>query len=259
MMCRCFANFLIVTCAGASAQWAVPTKVVLDGSAPADQQITGLAAPTGETHGTNASTDRLATTNYAAVTGINALSIALSPAPGSLTPGMRLTLTPEAVNTGDASLDVNGLGPVPVRKHVNLPLDSADLRPGIPVQLVYDGAVFQVASQLYPGCPAGYKPVGQRVCIADSSFGPISWYAAVNACTEQGMRLCGFSEWIQACLQSNSIFPTIADYEWVDEAANSTNDAKSMGVNEVTLLPDCRAGSTRAPLTNLRYRCCFDR
>lgn len=247
---------LAISCA---AQWQVPTSVVLDGPDGADKQIHGLGAPEGGSHGAAVVADRSVSTTYASATGTDALALTLSPAPGAYTPGMRITFTPTSTNTGDATLDANGLGAVPLRKNVNVPLDSGDLHPGVPVQVLYDGAVFQVTSQLYPGCPAGYKPVGVSSCVEEVSHDPVNWFSANSACVNQGKRLCGFTEWIQACLQGNSILGSIADYEWVDEASNSANDAKTMGINATTLLPDCRAGGTREPLTLIRYRCCYDR
>ena len=241
------------------AQWQVPTSIVLDGADNADRQVNGLGAPEGGDHGAAVVADRATTTTYAAALGTNTLNVTLSPVPGTYTSGMRITFTPSSVNTGDASLNANGLGDVPLRKNINAPLDSGDLRPGVPVQVLYDGAVFQVTSQVYPGCPTGYKPVGVSSCIEEVSHDPVNWYTAVLACSDQGKRLCGFTEWIQACLQSDNIFGSIVDYEWLDEASNNANDGKTMGINATTLLPDCRSGGTREPLQPIRYRCCYDR
>lgn len=242
-----------------TAQWQMPTNLVLDGPEGADRQVQGLGSPEGGSHGVSVVADRSTTTEYATAIGTDALTLSLSPAAGAYTPGMRITFTPGSTNTGDATLNSNGLGPVPLRKNINVPLDSGDLRAGIPVQVLYDGAVFQVTSQIYPGCPAGYKPVGASACVEEVSHDPVNWYSANSSCIGQGKRLCGFAEWIRACQQGDNIFGSIVDYEWVDEAANSGNDAKTMGINATTLLPDCASGGTRAPLTMLRYRCCYDR
>lgn len=245
---------------GCAAQWQVPTSVVLDGTDGSDRQVLGLGAPAGGDHGASAAADRSSMTTFATATGIDALAITLQPAANAYAPGMRITFKPTAANTGDVSLNANGLGAVPLRKHINVPLDSGDLHPGVPVHVLYDGAVFQLTGQIYPGCPAGYRPVGVASCVEETSHDAVNWFSAVSACAGQGKRLCGFSEWIQACLQpQGSIFGSISDYEWVDEAANSANDAKTMGINATTLLPDCRAGGTRGPLELMRYRCCYDR
>ncbi len=244
---------------GVSAQWTVPTSIVLDGPTGADKQVHGLASPVQRTDGANTVADRNSTVSMADALGINELVISLTPAPTALVPGMRLIIRPAVSNTGAVTLDVNGLGARTIYKNVNAPLDSADLRPGVPVQLVYDGSSFQISTQLYPGCPTGTKAVGRSVCIEVTSREPANWYSASALCVNDGLRLCGFSDWIQACLQFDNIFSTVLDYEWVDEAANSTNLAKLMGVNEVTLLPDCRAGGHRVPTSPQRFRCCYDR
>lgn len=240
-------------------QWNVPDRIILDGAAPSDRQVHGLATPQDAGDGASAGTDRTSAAEAAVATGTDALNIALVPAPAALTPGMRIVLLPTAVNTGAVTLQVNALPAMEVRKFVDQPLDSADLAPGRPVELVFDGTVFQVAGQLHPGCPAGYKPIGRTACVEAVSREPLNWYAANVNCANEGKRLCGFSEWIQACLQQDNIFGTVVDYEWVDEAANSTNLAKLMGVNETTLLPDCKSGGHRVPTSTQRFRCCYDR
>jgi hypothetical protein len=249
----------MIVASGACAQWTVPTTLQLDGPTGADKQVHGLASPVQPTEGANTVADRNSTVSMQDAAGINDLTMSITPAPTALVPGMRVIIRPISTNTGAVTLDVNGLGAHAVLKYVNAPLDSADLRSGVPIQLVYDGASFQVATQLYPGCPTGTKAVGRTVCIEVTSREPANWYSASALCVNDGMRLCGFSDWIQACLQFDNIFSTVLDYEWVDEAANSTNLAKLMGVNEVTLLPDCRAGGHRVPTSPQRFRCCYDR
>jgi hypothetical protein len=243
----------------ACAQWQLATPVVVDGSTPQERQVTGLGTPEAGNHGASAAADRQNSTTYANATGVNTLTLDLTPDPGPLTPGMRITFAPAAINTGDATLSVNGSTPIALRKNVNAPLDSADLHAGLPVDVIYDGAVFQVTSQLYPGCPSGYKAVGKNVCIETVSREPANWYLATYTCGTEGKRLCGLSDWFIACIQNDNIFSTVSDYEWVDEAANSVNLAKLVGFNEVTLVPDCHAGGHRVPTSAQRYRCCYDR
>ena len=55
---------------------------------------------------------------------------------------------------------------------------------------------------------------------------------------------------------NNQLTCTLDGVMQVDAFAN---DAKTMGINGTSLLPDCRAGGTREPLTLIRYRCCYDR
>ena len=242
-----------------TAQWSVPTKVILDSSDPQQRQVTGLALPQTGAQGASASADRSHSTIYAVASGSDALSIALTPALSVYTPGLRITFTPSATNMGDATLNIDGLGAVPLRKNVNAPLDSADLRPGVPVSVIHDGVVFQVINQFYPGCPAGYRPIGRDACVEDSSHAMVNWYQANGFCISHGARLCGFQEWLQACFHYADFLSTVSDYEWVDSAANGTNTAKTMGIIEGTTTPDCRSGGHKLPTETSRFRCCYDR
>lgn len=263
MSVRFSAPFLLLMGIGgivpALGQWSLPVSVVLDGTTATDRQIDGLALPEQPTDGANASAERNASLITAHAVGVNDLVLTITPTPVGLAPGMRIIMIPEASNTASVTVDVNGQGPRAVHKDMNVPLDSADLRAGVPIQLIYDGVSFQVATQLYPGCPTGMKAVGRTVCIETTSREPASWYAANSICVNAGSRLCGFADWIQACLHTDNMLSTVLDYEWVDEAANSVNTAKRVGINATTLLPDCTSGGIGAPTTTERFRCCYDR
>ena len=252
------ASFFAIS-ALAFGQWQVPGNVVLNGSTPEDRQVLGVGAPETGTDGVNLATVRTNALTYATAAGTSDLQVVLAPAPAAITPGMRITFSPSSVNPGPVTLSVNGSGPWPVRKNVNAELDSADLRAGHPVDVIFDGATFQVTSQLYPGCPTGYEAVGTRVCVESTPRDSLNWYAAVYTCAAEGKRLCGFSDWFQACIQNANFLGTVSSYEWVDEAANSTNLAKLVGINEFSLLPDCRDGGHRVPNVPHPYRCCYDR
>lgn len=241
------------------AQWEVPTSVVLDGADPAQRQVTGLSAPTGEANGANLDADRYRTTSFGVAEGDGALTLHLTPSLQAYVPGLRLTISPQTVNQGDVTLDVDGLGPVPVRKYLTLPLDSGDLVPGIPVDLIYDGAVFQVGNQLHPACPPGMMALGRESCIETTPHGTLNWYAAGVFCAGQGLRLCSFAEWMQGCLREPTFLSTVTDFEWVDDAANLYNTAKTMGLNSTTFVPDCRGGGHRPPTGSSPFRCCSDR
>lgn len=241
------------------AQWTVPTNVVLDGTDPAQRQVTGLGAPTQEANGANLDADRYRTTNFGMAEGSSALTLHLTPPLQAYVPGLRLTISPQAVNLGDVTLNVDGLGPVPVRKYMTLPLDSGDLVPGIPVDLIYDGAVFQVGNQLHPACPPGMMALGRESCIEKAPHDGSNWYTAGRYCADRGFRLCSFAEWMQGCLRDPAFLSTVTDFEWVDDAANLYNTAKTMGLNSITFVPDCLGGGHRPPTGTSPYRCCSDR
>ena len=69
----------------------------------------------------------------------NALTATLVPAPVALTSGFRLTLLISTMNTGAATLNVNGLGPVPITTINGSALGAGDLPNGVPMLLIYSG------------------------------------------------------------------------------------------------------------------------
>lgn len=243
----------------AGAQWDLPVPLQLDGGADADRRVSGLGTPLAEDDGVSVHTLRTQAVHFAETQGTDALSITLQPPLPAYTPGMALGFVPTAANSGAVTLAVDGLAAVPLTKGTGQPLDSADLRPGIPVRVVYDGATFQVLSQLQRGCPTGSIAVNQRTCIDVEDRGDRNFYASSNQCHERGGRLCRWQEWVLACEMPGGIQPTVMDFEWVDHGANDNNLAKRVGFNEATLEQDCRGGSHRIPTGLARQRCCYDR
>ena len=113
----------VLASAFASAQLEVPARLELNGATDADRQVTGLALPTGVDHGASVEADRTNATNHGAATGVNALALALSPAWTAYAPGQRVSFVPQNTNTGSSTLNVNGLGAIPLLKDVNVPLE----------------------------------------------------------------------------------------------------------------------------------------
>lgn len=249
---------LVIRALHTSAQWDVPTSVVLTGATDAERQVTGLATPATPTSGVSAITDRSLSTTMAVATGTDQLTLDLQPAIAAYSAGMQVTFVPQNTNNGAVSLDVNGLGSLAVVKDAGQPLDSADLRPGVPVTVVHDGSAFQIISQVVPGCPAGFMAASRDYCIEVQSSDSINWYAANSLCWSRNARLCTFGEWYHACAMAGGILPSVVAYEWVDSAANDTNKAKRVGQNS-TLTIGCNLGGPAVPLTLTRFRCCYDR
>lgn len=240
-------------------QWEVPVRVALTGPTVNERQVTGLAAPQEGTDGVSLEAAREQRVSYATASGQNALSASLNPAPSGLSTGLTLTLVPAMANTGPVTLDLNGQGTAPVVKHVSQPLDSADLRPGVPVTLAWDGAAFQVLTQLHGSCPPGSTPISPDACIDVTSSDTVNFYTANVRCANANGRLCTFSEWIHACQRDPAFLGTVLNYEWVDHAANDANKAKAMGIDGATLQPSCQGGGLRVPTGLYSYRCCYDR
>ncbi|MFN6178817.1 MAG: hypothetical protein ACK46G_14940 [Flavobacteriales bacterium] len=247
----------------AHGQWDVPVTVVLNGSTAQQRQVLGLSNPVDSSAAISLAAARDNATTYALAFGSTLIMADLAPSPSAYTVGMVVHLLPQQANGLGAQLDLNGLGPRPLAKQGGLPLDSADLFPGIPARLVYDGNAFILLGNTYLPCRQGYTAVAREFCIEDSSRAPLNFFDAAKACTDLGARLCTFSEWTHACRNIPDFMGTVPTYEWVDSAANNATDAKRLGYgSDGSANPDssgCAYGSTTVPTNFARFRCCTNR
>lgn len=80
--------------------------------------------------------------------GTDAYAITVSPAPIAYTAGMKFVFKTDVANTGAATLNVNSLGAVTIKKLGDQDLATGDIEAGQIVEVVYDGTNFQMLSQL---------------------------------------------------------------------------------------------------------------
>lgn len=86
-------------------------------------------------------------TVYAADGGASdSYAITLDPAPTAYTTGMVLHFKANTANTGAATLNVNSLGAVAIKKNYNQDLVTGDIQANQMVSVVYDGTNFQAIS-----------------------------------------------------------------------------------------------------------------
>jgi hypothetical protein len=248
------------------AQWDVPVRIEMGGDQDAHRQITGLADPNAPDAAVSHAAARATTMAYAEATGTDALWAELHPVPGGYAPGMAVTIVPVSANHAGATLDLNGLGAMPIVKWGSVPLDSADLQPSVPARLVYDGTRFQLISSTYINCPAGFKPIGSNFCIQETGIGTGNFFTAVNSCAAMNARLCTFSEWVQACRLDPGFVGTLSEAEWVDHAANDGGSAKRVGYGSIGsgdgspgTAPSCVHGTSTAASGLGGIRCCRNR
>lgn len=74
--------------------------------------------------------------------------ITLAPVPASLAIGMLITFKANTANTGAATLNVNSLGAITIKKLHDQDLATGDIEAGQLVTVVYDGTNFQMQSQI---------------------------------------------------------------------------------------------------------------
>lgn len=86
-------------------------------------------------------------TIYAADAGASdTYTITLSPAPASLTTGMHVFFKANTANTGAATLNVNGLGAVAIKKNKDVDVQTGDIKAGQVNLVVYDGTNWELLS-----------------------------------------------------------------------------------------------------------------
>lgn len=78
----------------------------------------------------------------------NALAVALPVPITTYSPGLHVMVKAGAANTAAATLNVNGLGPVAIKKNGTQNLAAGDIQPNLIVSLLFDGTTFQVLSPL---------------------------------------------------------------------------------------------------------------
>lgn len=247
----------------AYSQWDLPSPVIMVGTEEAERQVTGLAAPVSLDAAISAEAIRNQAVGYSSVVG-PIWQVELQPAPASYSTGMIICVVPELPNEVGVQVDVNGLGTRPIVKVNGAPLDTAELRSGVPVRLIYDGEQFRVLGTTYRPCVQGFSPTSRTLCIEDSTRTGLNFFDAVNECTTRNARLCTYAEWIQGCNKLPGLVGTITGPEWVDNAANNISDAKTVGfggdgVSGTVLGIGCDRGSTTVPTEIRRYRCCKHR
>ncbi len=246
----------------ARAQWDVPVPIVLTGPDDADRQVTGLADPLTPDAGMSVAAVRSLAVSFTEVSGTTTLAGTLTPAPSAYTAGMLVTIVPVEAHDAGATLDLNGLGPMPVTKGSGIPLDSADLAIGAPARLLFNGSEFVVVSNVPRPCKAGYMAISPQLCTETEPREATDLVSAAATCHANGGRLCRFAEWISACHSIPGFVGTITEAEWVDSAANHSDRAKTNGVGSSGLNEEgtgCQFGSHALASALHPFRCCMSR
>lgn len=245
------------------AQLDIPVPLSFTSDAPADRQIGGLADPLSPDAAVSANAARSMAMNRTIVQGSASMTGSLTPPLDAYSIGLSITVLPTEVNQQAATLDLDGLGARFIVKNGDQVLDSADLRPGIPVRLIYDGTYFQLLNRTYLTCPTGFSVVNGSYCIGDLPLATNSFFGAASACAAMNARLCTINEWAYACRSIPGFLGTVITAEWVDDAANNTDGAKLLGAgnNGEIDLPgtSCTFGTQNSPYNLFRARCCANR
>jgi len=238
------------------AQFEIDEPILMSSPNEEDRQVKGLGYPEESDNAMSAIIILNASIMYDEATGSDQILIDLDPAISSYSAGLLITFSPDISNSGPATLDVNGNGPVSIKKNIDQELDSADLRPNIPVTIIHDGNNFQLIGQYSNSCPEGYLEMTREFCIEAQPQIQASFWIAVQTCSAAGARLCSFGEWHYACRTDQDFFNSIIDFEWIDHAANHNDRAKRIGI-DLSGNTDCYSGGHQLPQAINNYRCCY--
>lgn len=257
-------------CANLSAQVTFGNKITLTGDIDEDRQVVGISStPSSLNQAVNVEVVQTNYLKYAEAMGDgNAISIILPIAPLQYSEGMSIYFKANQNNSGSVTLNVNGLGIIPIRKNVSEELQQNEIISGQIVHVIFDGSSFQILSDLQKTCPTGFVKVSNSYCIEANERTPANFFDAILTCASVNARLCHMDEWYYACQDvnaSSSLTNITGNYEWLNEGGNNysialtdANTASVIGESDCT---DLFTGPIRLDSTNdfnlLPYRCCM--
>ena len=99
-------------------------------------------------------------------------SITLAPAPSSYVTGMVLNFSANTANTGASTLNVNGLGAVPIKKQHDQDTATGNIEAGQIVTVIYDGTNFQMQSQTATSAVSGFTSVNIQSFTSSGTYTP---------------------------------------------------------------------------------------
>ena len=255
MRIRSLIIVITALCGSLFGQITIDKPIILVGG----QQVSGLEIPSQGDHALNARGLQNAGFLYCESTGENELSTTL-PLTDSLVSGLTIQMHVMATNSDDVSLKINAFPSVPILKSGQLQLDSADLLAGMVVQLIYDGAAFQMLSARQRNrkpCPSGAVAVNSQYCIEVNERPAMDFPEAAEICGNAGGKLCSWAEFYAPC-ERDSLFglnDMTGNYEWTNTTANGDDHVRIAGwIN-------CRSAGTNATISSTprAFRCCYPR
>ena len=241
----------------------VPAQVSLDkpllfvGATDNDRRITGLPRSLNASDALAAGVEQDATLRTAFPTSGSTWQIELTALASAPPPGTNLIAMAPG-GAGPVQVEVNGFGPYPLLLGPGEPLDVADVLPGTPLNIVFDGSAFHItngASTRRQPCPEGMVTVNEEFCISPQENTTATFFEAAVVCGSQGMRLCGWAEYLAACNNATQLGLTglTGNWEWIDDAVNEDGSVRVSGSSACSATGDALATSPRT------YRCCRSR
>ncbi len=99
--------------------------------------------------------------------GTDSYAITLSPVVASYVAGQRFSFKAGTANTGPATLNVNAIGPISIKKNKSLDLQTGDIVSGQIIDVEYDGTNFQMQT---PTASVGLASVARGVGSSNAAY-----------------------------------------------------------------------------------------
>lgn len=216
------------------------------------RQVDGLTLPMAEEDLIGLSTARAGSVHWATPAGTaNAITLAARPPVTAYREGLRLRFLP-TVSAGSApTINVDGLGPMPVLGPELTPPPAGSLVPGRLAEVVWTDSAFRLNPRPVDGCPAGFLQVHDGLCLQQDQGANVPVFTAIRQCADRGARLCTWDEYLYACtVLGGQLSGLFDDWEWIDDTSDHTHTGNQAGRFY------CAQQRSQPPTVNGRVRCC---
>lgn len=246
----------VLTPGACSAQTTLDVPVQLTG-APAQRTVTGLGEPTEETAAVTVQASVLESgfTWCSATLVGDTFMLAAEPAVTALQDGLLMRFA--APVDRDGRLFVKAMAQAPAKALVRadgLPPTRGQIRTGVICELLYAHDAFVLLNASEIGCPQGFVPANERLCMEVAVVPNMLFHDAKARCADLGGKLCTWDEFVVGCnLLSGQLQNQFQNWEWMDDTSNHSHGADLFG--QLT----CQSMRNVGALTTFtaNSRCCY--
>lgn len=237
----------------------VDQVIYLEGGTPAERQLHGLSESTLPQAVLTAGVEGAGTHRFATATEGPLWTVDLPSFTGPPVAGLHLLVRSDGASAGPLSMNLNGYGPFPITRGPTEALQADDVPLGTVLSLVFDGTSFQLmngTAHRKRDCPSGMIQASSQFCIEQTERDSVEFFDAAMDCSQQGLRLCTWGEFIVACENAATlgVQQMVGNYEWTNNAANEDGGVRVAGNL------NCRQAAVVAAVGNPRkFRCCLSR
>lgn len=205
--------------------------LVLTGASASDRRIDGLAPADNANSLVTVAAAQDGSLVFATAGGTaNAVVLQMQPATSAYGNGLRLRWLASAPNTGPVTIDVDGLGAMPLRDRTGLSVAAGALRTGVPAEVQFADSVFILLNGEASKCPEGFVQANTNLCVLQDEGPVLSWFGAAEYCAERGASLCTWDQYLFTCQSlQGQLTGLYDDWEWIDDTSDHTHSADQIG------------------------------